>query len=136
MVLHFNDYRNLRSVVWPNPFSIFGFAGSKETAIKQVEEIWNKISPQVEKAFKKFHLKDISNVTCYLHAISCEGWFDVDDNSIHVRATNYENKKNLVDTIIHELLHLATYDEKLNYDEREAIIDNFLVKPEFKNLIG
>lgn len=134
MVLHFHDYQNLRSVIWPSPLNLLSSTSSKDKAIKKVEKIWKKIGPQVEKTFKKFHLKDIGNVTCYLHAISCEGWFDVDDNSIHVRTTNYGNTKNLVDTIIHELLHLATYGEKLNYDEREAIIDNFLVKPEFKNL--
>ena len=136
MVLHSNDYRNLRSVVWPSLINLLSGASSKEKVIRKVEEIWKKISPQVEKTFKKFHLKEIGNVTCYLHAISCEGWFDVDDNSIHIRTTNHGNTINLVDTIIHELLHLATYDEKLNYDEREAIIDNFLVKPEFKNLVG
>ncbi len=136
MVLHFNDYRNLRSVIWPFPINLFRGASSKDKAIKHVEEIWKKIGPQVEEIFKKFHLKDIGNVTCYLHVISCEGWFDMDENSIHVRTTNYGSKKNLVDTIIHELLHLVTYDEKLNYDEREAIVDNFLAKPELKSLIG
>lgn len=134
MVLHVNDYKNLRSVVWPLPQNVIGFASGKNNSIRETAKVWKKVSEQVENTFKKLHLKDLGDVTCFVYGISCEGWFDVDDNSIHIRLTNYGSEKNLIASIIHELLHLATYDEKLNYEEREAIVDNFLSKSEFKNL--
>lgn len=128
MVFHFNDYKNLRSVVRPSPINIITFANKKKESINAIGEVWGKVSVQTEEIFKKYQLKDLENVTCYIHGISCEGWFDVDDNSIHVRLTKYGSEENLVDSIIHELLHLATYDNKLNYSQREAIVDNFLVQ--------
>lgn len=135
MVLHVNDYKNLRSVVWPLPQNVIGFASGKDDSIGVTAKVWEIVSEQVENTFKKLHLKDLGNVICFVHGISCEGWFDVDDNSIHVRLSNYGSEKNLVDTIVHELLHLATYDKKLTYDEREAIVDNLLAKPEFQKII-
>lgn len=135
MFLHPNDYKNLRSVVWPFPGKIINFSKRKSSSIKEIEKVWTKVSPEVERTWGKYHLKDLGNVTCFIHGISCEGWFDVDSNSIHVRLVNYDSEKELVDTIIHELLHLATFDKKLNYDEREAVVDSLLAKPEFKKLI-
>ncbi len=126
MVLHFNDYRNLRSVVWPFPGNIFRYSKRKNNSLKDVETVWTKISPKVEEIFKKNHLRDLGNVTCFTHGISCEGWFDPNANSIHVRLVDYGDEKNLADTIIHELLHLATYDKKLNYEEREAAVDGII----------
>lgn len=135
MVLHVTDYQDLRSVVWPLPQNIIGFASGKNNSIRETAKVWETVNEQFEKTFKKLGLKDLGNVTCFVHGISCEGWFDVDDNSIHIRLTNYGSGKNLIDTIIHELLHLATYDKKLDYDERETIVDSLLAKPEFQKII-
>lgn len=135
MVLHFNDYIGLRSVVWPFPSNIISYMKIENHSIKEVERVWGKVGPKVEEIFKKYQLKDLGNVICFTHGISCEGWFDAGANSIHIRLVEYGSEKNLVDTMIHELLHLATYDKKLNYEEREAIVDNLLAKPDFRKIV-
>lgn len=134
MVFHPNEYKNLRSVILPSPITLLKLTTSKQKSINEISEIWGNIASQVNTLFKKHKLKNLNNVTCYLHNISCEGWFNVDTNSIHLRVTEYDNSRNLVDTIIHELLHLATFDENQSYEERENLVDKYLQNPDFKNL--
>lgn len=73
MVLYFKDYQNLRSIVCPYPTNIIRFASKKDNSIKEVEKVWIKVHPKVEEIFKKYQLRELENVTCYLHGISCEG---------------------------------------------------------------
>lgn len=133
MLIHNKDYRNLRSVVWPYPNKIINFANNNKHALRTIENTWNKVNTKVEESFEKLKLKDLGDVTCYVHGISCEGWFNVEFNSIHIRLIEYSTEDNLIDSIIHELIHLATYDKKLSYKERESIVDKLLTRDEFNN---
>ena len=128
MLLHPSEYRDLRSVVWPWPWNIFRVAFTPKRYQKHTETVWNNARPRIEAAFSKADIKDLGSVTCSVHGVSCEGWFDTDANAIHVRVTDVLDDRELLDSIVHELLHLATYDEKLSYDEREDLVDQYLSK--------
>ena len=134
MIFHPGDYRGLRSVIWPFSSEFLRVAFTFGRYKKLVDKIWDSVAPEAERVFMERGLRDLGRVTCYLHGISCEGWFDIDKNSIHVRVTNVKNDKELLDTILHELLHLATYDEKFSYEEREKLVDEYLSFPEFRRL--
>ncbi len=128
MLLHPSEYHDLRSVVWPWPWNIVRLVFTSKESKKHIEVIWNNARSRIEGALRKIDIKDLGNVTCYVHGISCEGWFDTDANAIHVRVTDIPNDHELLDSIVHELLHLATYDEKLSYEEREDLVDRYLSK--------
>lgn len=131
-----NNYSSLRSVIMPTPRILFTYLMKSSIAIKEIEKLWLTISGQIEKAIETNKLKVPSKINCYLHSFSCEGWFNVDDNSIHVRYTKYDDdKKELLNTIVHEILHLATYNKKMSYMEREKLVDEYLSRPEFKKLV-
>lgn len=136
LLLHRKEYANLRSVVWPSigRFVSFAINASKET--ERLETIWSRIATDTNQAFRELGLKDLNIVSCYVHGISCEGWFNVNKNAIHVRTTNIVNndERELAETIIHELLHLATCDRELTYEEGEKIVDEYLNKPQFKKI--
>ncbi len=131
---HLDEYNYLRSFITPNPKSILSFAINKNIAIEHTAKLWSKFESDVQKAFKELDLKDPGTMPCYLHGMSCQGWFDTDDNSIHVRFPDNGGDNELLDTIIHEILHLATYDDKYDYDQREEIVDKILAKSQFKNI--
>jgi len=136
IITHKSEYENLRSVVWPTPLKILKFFFSSNKSIKRTGEIWSKSSGKIIKAFSDHKLGDLGRVSCYIHSISCEGWFDTDNNSIHVRVVNDGGDKELVNTIIHELIHLATYSKTLSYEEREDVVDKYLEMPDFKNIVS
>jgi len=99
-------------------------------------KIWTKYELDIIKAFRELKIKDPGVMPCYLHGMSCQGWFDTDDNSIHVRFPDAGGDKELLDTVVHEILHLATYEDKYDYDEREEIVDKILAKPQFKKILS
>ena len=136
VLLHLDEYKHLRSFIMPTPKSIISFAINKNIGIKRTTQLWSKFEADVQKAFKELNIKDPGSMPCYLHGISCEGWFDTDDNSIHVRFPKNGGDQELLDTIIHEILHLATYDDKYDYDRREEIVDKILAKPQFKKILA
>lgn len=136
LITHYNDYKNLRSVLWPTPRNILGFAFSSSNAILHTQKLWCESKSEVEKVFKELKLKDPGRVDCFLHGISCEGWFDTDENSISVRYVENGGDRELLSTIIHELLHLATFKDSMNYDEREDVVDKYLCRPEFQNILS
>lgn len=136
VLLHLDEYKYLRSFIMPTPGSILSFAINKNIGLKKTAQLWSKFEADVQKAFKELNIKDPGIMPCYLHGISCEGWFDTDDNSIHVRFPKNGGGKELLDTIIHEILHLATYDDKYDYDRREEIVDKILAKTQFKKILA
>lgn len=136
VLMHLDEYRHLRSFIMPTPVSIFSFLVNKNMAIKHTVKLWSISEADVQGAFEELNLKDPGIVPCYLHGMSCQGWFDTDNNSIHVRFPNNGGDKELLDTIIHEILHLATYDDKYDYDQREEIVDKILAKPQFKKILA
>lgn len=135
VLLHLDEYKSTRSFILPTPKSIFSFNLSKNKAIKHTERVWLSAKSEVEKAFVDLEIKDPGIMSCFLHGMSCEGWFDTDDNSIHVRFPKNGGDKELLDTIIHEILHLSTYDDKYDYGEREEIVDKYLAKTQFKKIL-
>lgn len=130
-----NDYKNLRSVVWPTPLALFTFIKLSSTAVCHIHKIWMKNSSQISTALAKLNLKDPGNIVCYVHGISCEGWFDVDDNSIHIRFSNSNGDKELLNTMIHEIIHLSTYDNKLSSAERENIVEKYMGSEEIQEIL-
>lgn len=136
VLLHIEEYKNLRSFIQPTPRSIISFAINKNRAIDHTTKVWTKYQPEVVRAFKELKIKDPGVMPCYLHGMSCQGWFDIDDKSIHIRFPDAGGDKELLDTIVHEILHLATYDEKYDYDEREEIVDKYLEKPQFEKILS
>jgi hypothetical protein len=133
--MHLEEYKHLRSFILPTPKAIFSFAFSKNLGVKHTAKLWLKHEADVQKVFKQLGIKDPGTIPCYLHGISCEGWFDVDDNSIHIRFPDNGGERELPDTIIHEILHLATYDKNNDYDQREKIVEDLLAKPLFQKLL-
>jgi len=138
LVLHKREYTHLRSVVWPSVSRFISFDRNANKEIKRLESIWLRVANHTNQAFHDLSIKDLGNVTCYVHGISCEGWFNVNKNAIHVRTTNVVNndERELIETIIHELLHLATYRQELTYEQREKIVDEYLNEPQFKKILG
>ena len=138
LILHKREYTHLRSVVWPSVDRLVSFTRNARKETKHLESVWERISNDTNQAFHDLSIKDLGNVTCYVHGISCEGWFNVNKNAIHVRTTNVVNndERELIETIIHELLHLATYRQELTYEQREKIVDEYLNKPQFKKILG
>ena len=130
-----DQYQDLRSFIKPSIGAIFSFAVNNNAAIKHTQKVWLNAKPEVENAFKELGIKDPGAMPCLLHGISAEGWFDTDDNSIHVRYTDNGGDKELLNTIVHEILHLSTYDKKYDYMEREDIVDKYLAKPQFKKIL-
>lgn len=131
-----SDYKGLRSVILPSFKSITSFYLNRQSAIKRIEKLWFPVQSHVEKAFKELGLIDLKTIPCFVHGISCEGFFHPNDNSIHVRCTDKDSDdKELLNTIIHEIVHLATYDKKYTYEEREKIVEEYLAKPEFKKIL-
>ena len=133
--LHLDEYKNLRSVILPTPKTILSFSFSKNRGVKHVNKLWLKHESDIQRIFKQLGIKDPGIIPCYLHGISCEGWFDVDDNSIHVRFPDNGGDQELLDTIIHEILHLSTYDKKNDYWMREKIVENLLANSQFQKLL-
>lgn len=134
IVFHPGDYYNLRSVVWPFSLKFVAVAFSFNKHKRHLRRIWENVSSEAEKAFMKYGLRIPGKIMCYIHGLSCEGWFDVKKKSIHVRVTDVRSEKELLETILHELLHLATYKEEFSYEERERLVDDYLSLPEFKKL--
>ena len=135
MSLHKSEYLDLRSVVWPTAKNLINFAVNSNKYLEKIQTLWINHSEDINKAFSDLGLKDLGFVICYIHGISCEGWFDVDTNSIHIRTVRSGGNNEILDTIIHELLHLATYKKDLTYEEREKIVDEYLQKPQFSKLL-
>lgn len=130
-----DDYMGLRSVISPNPNSIITFAIKRRIAIKRVKKLWFPVHAMVNTTFSELGLRDLGSVTCCVHGISCEGWFSPERNSIHVRVTADVCDKELLDTTIHEIVHLMTYDKKHDYHKREEIVNDYLSKPQFKQIL-
>lgn len=135
LLLHKSEYLDLRSVVWPAATKLFEFAVNSNKYLGKIQTLWINHSEEINKAFSDLGLNDLGFVTCYVHSISCEGWFNVTDNSIHVRTTNTGGDKELLNTIIHELLHLSTYQKDLSYEEREEIVDEYLKREQFARIL-
>lgn len=131
-----DEYEGLRSVISPSLKLLTAFAISRKMVVKRIETVWLSAGSSVEEAFKELELKDLGIMTCYIHGISCEGWFNPNDNSIHIRCTDNDSDEELLETIVHEIIHLSTYDNRNNYGQRETIVNGYLAKPQFKQILS
>jgi len=132
MVKNPGEYKGLRSVVWPSfsQVSYLRCVALGYLSILPIYLLWLRYEKEVRLGFKKVGL-EFPKVNCYLYNFGCEGWFDTDDQSIHTRFTK-TNYKEILETIIHESVHLSTYKPEDNYVQREKIVDDYLEKMDFK----
>lgn len=115
---------------------MFSFAFSSKEATFYIQKLWDKNSTQISAVFTNLKLNGLDNIICYIHGISCEGWFDTDDNSIHIRFPKSGGDQELLDTIIHEIIHLVTYNKKFSYKKREAIVEKYMKAPEIMKILN
>lgn len=134
ITIHPSEYRDLRSVIWPS-LKVFSDSVTKRTkTIKDTQTLWGLIDQKVEKAFVRLGLTPPEKIVCYVHFLGCEGWFEPDYNIIHVRCSENDSLKERTDTIIHEIIHLATYKKSLSYEQREKIVDNYMKEQGLKDI--
>lgn len=129
MLLSPQKYQHLRSVVWPNLILLIRYFFKQKEILKQAEQWWEPYKDKVEDIFLKLNLKIDNKVICYVTSIGSEGMFSVEDKAICARHFKSGGPKEFVETVVHELLHLATYKTTLTYEEREDIVENYLKNP-------
>lgn len=97
--------------------------------VKKAEKLWQKREEEFLRKSKEVGLEYPDEVTCYLQFWGVEGEFGTD--SIRVRRVpGYEHR--LADTIIHELVHVATYDpDTYSYEKGEELVDEYCRKMGF-----
>ena len=135
LITHPQEYKQLRSVVW-NPLYILLLSLFRKLYLSRAESVWKPIEPEVENAFKVLKLKlPKDNLVCYVHGISCEGWYNPAKNCVHARITKCKNLGEFAGSVIHELLHLATYKNELDYNQREKIVDGYIAKQPLSSIV-
>ena len=122
IVAHYNEYKDLRSVVLPSIKDVIDAMFNQDKSIKEFSDIWGKIEAEFNKAVVATELTPLNtDIICFTHKFGCEGWFNADKNQIHVRTTE-SSKRNTLDSIMHEVLHLITYKPDMSYADREDIV--------------
>ena len=135
LITHSQEYKQLRSVVW-NPLYILLLLLFRKLYLSRAESAWKPIEPEVERAFKMLRLElPKDNLVCYVHSISCEGWYDPNKNCVHARITKCKNLGEFAGSVIHELLHLATYKNELDYNQREKIVDDYVERQPLSTIV-
>ena len=134
-VFHYGKIRGLRSVVFPSPIAIIKTKIYQKKAVQEVADIWESVRQRFDQAMLETGLDwEYGLVTGYIHTFRCEGWFNVLKNQIHVRVTE-STRRNTAETIVHELLHLITFNEHASYKDREELVDKYIEMPVFKDII-
>lgn len=106
--------------------------GPSNERIIWLKKEWKKIEKGYFKTVKKFkHKKLLSIYKCHVSRFGPEGKY-TRPNMLFVRLRPEQDKKRILETIGHELLHLmfANFFEskKLNYPEREGMIDTLILQ--------
>lgn len=134
-VFHYEKIRGLRSIVFPSLPIIFRTKINQKKTVQEVTDIWESIRHRFDQAMKETGLDwEYGLVTGYIHTFRCEGWFNVLKSQIHVRVTD-STKRNTAETVVHELLHLITFNDHTSYKEREELVDKYIEKPFFRDII-
>jgi hypothetical protein len=134
LLRHYSQYKNLRSVV-KSPFPIICLFINNQKYCSFAENLWRSYESATNRAFNElnFHLeKDV--IKCYLHGISSEGWINFEKYDIHARILENASNRDLVDTIIHELMHLALDKEEGNFEDREDLVEKYMKDSIIKQL--
>ena len=136
IVTHYNEYKDLRSVVFPSIKGVIYAMSHYDKSIKEYRDFWEKIESEFNKAVVATGLTLLNNdKICFMHKFGCEGWFNADKNQIHVRTTE-STKRNTVDSIMHEILHLITYKPDMSYEDREDMVNKYISLPPFQELLA
>jgi len=106
--------------------------------IKWLKAEWKKIEKPYFKAIKKFKYQKIINTyTCHVSYFGVEGRYRA-PHQLFIRLHNERDKKRVLETIAHELLHLIFNNyfirNHCTYREREWLIDQIIIKSELKKL--
>ena len=99
---------------------------------------WRKIEKDYFKAVKKFrHKKLLPIYECHVSRFGPEGKY-TRPNFLFIRLRTNRDKQRVMETIGHELLHLLFVDvfesEKLNYAEREGMVDALIFQSNLVNV--
>lgn len=110
---------------------------SFEKRIIWLEKEWGEIEKDYFQIVKKFkHIKLLLKYKCHVSYFGPEGKY-CRPNLLFVRLRTKNDKKRALETIGHELLHLLFSDffgsKKLNYPEREGMIDALILQSDLSN---
>ncbi len=99
---------------------------------------WKKIEKEYFAAVKKLRGKKLSPIyDCHVSCFGPEGKY-TRPNIIFVRLRGKLDKQRVIETVGHELLHLLFADlfesRKLNYAEREGMIDAIILQSDLINI--
>jgi hypothetical protein len=136
ITFHGSGYKHLISVVYP---SVSKFAVSEKRKIEIINElnsVWPAVEPQFVYALKYLGFTNFSlPAVCYIHFFGCEGWINIDKKQIHVRVEE-SSVCNTINSIMHETLHLITFQEDLSYEERETIVEDLMNSPSIQDILS
>lgn len=98
----------------------------------QLKRSWREIEADYFKVVKNLHHKKLRRIyRCHISQYGPEGKYQ-HPNQLFVRFRTKRDEKRAVETIGHELLHLAFADffeaKQLNYFEREGVIDALIIQ--------
>jgi len=99
---------------------------------------WKKLEKDYFQIVGKFqHKKLLSSYRCHISRFGPEGKY-CRPNLLFVRLRTKSDKKRVIETIGHELLHLLFADlfehKKLNYSEREGMIDALMLQSDLVHI--
>jgi len=99
---------------------------------------WRKIGKDYFKTVKKFGHKKLHSIyKCHVSRFGPEGKY-ARPNFLFIRLRTNRDKQRVMETIGHELLHLLFADifesKKLNYAEREGMVDALVLQSDLVNI--
>lgn len=106
--------------------------------IAQLQKAWRGIEKDYFDIVKMFHHKILSQkYICHISRFGPEGKYSR-PNLIFVRLRTKLDEKRSIETIGHEILHVLFADffktKKLNYSEREGMVDALILQSDLINL--
>ncbi|MFW9881714.1 MAG: hypothetical protein ACFFG0_52285 [Candidatus Thorarchaeota archaeon] len=106
--------------------------------ITQLQKTWRKIEKNYFDIVRTFHYKKLlPKYICHISYFGPEGKY-CRPNLLFVRLRTKLDEKRVIETIGHELLHLLFADffetKKLNYSEREGMVDALILQSDLSSL--
>jgi len=106
--------------------------------ITLISDKWAKVQKEFFELIKKQDLVIDKEYICYLSRYGSSGYY-LPANELAIRINNKKDIQEANLNISHELVHLAlkksNKDKNLEYAQREQLVDNILLKPEFKKIL-
>ncbi len=112
--------------------------GSLNKKITWLKKEWKKSERDYFKVVRGFHYTKFSpRYKCHVSCFGPEGKY-TRPNMLFIRLRTRQDKKRVIETIGHELLHLIFADffesKKLGYAEREGMIDTLILQSNLSQL--